>query len=118
MKAILTKRDLLQGIRIASHAIGGRTSLPILRHVLLSSEETAIRISGTDLQTVISTVIPAQVLTPGEVTLPASVAAEIVGLLPDGSVTLEQDGSLIRLSSSPAGFSFEAGCHRHAPSGC
>ena len=105
MKAILTKRNLLEGIRTASHAISGRTALPILGHVLLSSEETAIRISGTDHQIGVSTVIPAQVLTPGEVTLPASVAAEIAGLLPDGSVTLEQDGSLIRLSSPPAEFS-------------
>ena len=110
MKAILTKKNLLQGIRTASHAIGSRTALPVLGHVLLSSvegltdEETWVRISGTDLETGISTVIPAQVLTPGEVTLPASVAAEIVGLLPDGSVTLEQDGSLIRLSSPPAEF--------------
>ena len=111
MKAILTKKNLLQGIRIASHAIDGRSTLPILGHVLLSSvegltdEETWVRISGTDLETGISTVIPAQVLAPGEVTLPASVAAEIAGLLPDGSVTLEQDGSLIRLSSPPAEFS-------------
>ena len=105
MKAILTKRDLLQGIRTASHAIGSRTALPILGHVLLSSEEAAIRICGTDHQIGVSTVVPAEVLTPGEVTLPASVAAEIAGLLPDGSVALEQDGSLIRLSSPPAEFS-------------
>jgi len=105
MKAILTKRDLLQGIRTASHAINSRAALPVLGHVLLSSEEAAVRFSATDHQIGVSTVTPAQVLTPGEVTLPASVAAEIVGLLPDGSVALEQDGSLIRLSSSPAEFS-------------
>ena len=105
MKAILTKKNLLQGIRTASHAITSRPTLFVLGHVLLSSEEAAIRISGTDLETGISTVIPAQVLTPGKVTLPASVAAEIAGLLPDGSVALEQDGSLIRISSSPAEFS-------------
>jgi DNA polymerase-3 subunit beta len=111
MKAILTKKNLLQGICTASHAIDARALMPVLRHVHLSSveglteEETWIRFSGTDLETGISTVIPAQVLTPGEVTLPASVAAEIVGLLPDGSVTLERDGSLIRLSSPPAEFS-------------
>jgi len=104
MKAILTKRNLLEGIRTASHAIDGRSVVPVLRHVLLSSEEAAIRISATDHQIGISTVIPAQVLTPGKVTLPASVAAEIVGLLPDGNVALEQDGSLIRLSSPPAEF--------------
>jgi len=105
MKAILTKKNLLQGIRTASHAIGSRTALPVLGHVLLSSEEAAIRISGTDHQIGVSTVVPAEVVTPGEVTLPASVAAEIAGLLPDGSVALEQDGSLIRLSSPPAEFS-------------
>jgi len=104
MKAILTKRDLLQGIRTASHAINSRAALPILGHVLLSSEEAAVRFSATDHQIGVSTVVPAQVLTPGEVTLPASVAAEIAGLLPDGSVALEQDGSLIRLSSPPAEF--------------
>ena len=106
MKAILTKRNLLEGIRTASHAIGARAALPVLGHVLLSSEEAAVRFSATDHQIGVSTVTPAQVLTPGEVTLPASVAAEVAGLLPDGSVALEQDGSLIRLSSPPAEFSF------------
>jgi len=104
MKVIVTKKNLLEGIRTASHAIDGRSALPILGHVLLSSEEGAVRFSATDHQIGVSTVTPAQVLTPGEVTLPASVAAEIVGLLPDGSVALEQDGSLIRLSSPPAEF--------------
>ena len=104
MKAIVTKKNLLEGIRTASHAIGSRAALPILGHVLLSSEEAAVRFSATDHQIGVSTVVPAQVLTPGGVTLPASVAAEIAGLLPDGSVALEQDGSLIRLSSPPAEF--------------
>jgi DNA polymerase-3 subunit beta len=106
MKAILTKRNLLEGIRTASHAISGRTALPILGHVLLSSEETAIRISGTDHQIGVSTVIPAQVLTPGEVTLPASVAAEIVGAFPEADVVLSSDdtGSQVRLECPPAEF--------------
>jgi len=106
MKAILTKKNLLEGIRTASHAIGGRSSLPILRHVLLSSEESAIRISATDHQIGISTVIPAQVLTPGQVTLPASVAAEIVGAFPEADVVLssEDAGSEVRLECPPAEF--------------
>ena len=35
MKVIVTKKNLLEGIRTASHAIGSRTALPILGHVLL-----------------------------------------------------------------------------------
>jgi len=106
MKAILTKRNLLEGIRTASHAIDGRSVVPVLRHVLLSSEETAIRISATDHQTGVSTVVPAQVLTPGKVTLPASVAAEIVGAFPEADVVLSSDdtGSQVRLECPPAEF--------------
>jgi DNA polymerase-3 subunit beta len=112
MKAILTKKNLLEGIRTASHAIDARAVMPVLRHVLLSSEEglteeeTWVRISGTDLQTVVSTVIPAQVLAPGEVTLPASVAAEIVGAFPEADVVLSSDdtGSQVRLECPPAEF--------------
>jgi len=106
MKAILTKRNLLEGIRTASHAAGGRTAPPVLRHVLLSSEEAAVHISGTDLQTGISTVVPAEVLTPGEVTLPAAVAAEIVGAFPEADVVLSSDdtGSQVRLECPPAEF--------------
>lgn len=106
MKAILTKKNLLEGIRTASHAISGRTALPILGHVLLSSEETTIRVSATDHQIGVSTVIPAQVLAPGELTLPASVAAEIVGAFPEADVILESDdtNNQVRLRCPPAEF--------------
>ena len=107
MKAVVTKKNLLEGIRTASHAIGGRTAPLVLRHVLLSSEEAAVRISGTDHQTGVSTVVPAEVLAPGEVTLPASVAAEIVGAFPEADVVLSSDdtGSQVRLECPPAEFS-------------
>ena len=106
MKAVVTKKNLLEGIRTASHAIDGRSALPILRHVLLSSEEAAIRISGTDHQIGVSTVVPAEVLTPGEVTLPAAVTAEIVGAFPEADVVLSSDdtGSQVRLECPPAEF--------------
>ncbi|BCW97292.1 MAG: DNA polymerase III subunit beta [Armatimonadota bacterium] len=106
MKAILTKKNLLEGIRTASHAISGRTALPILGHVLLSSEETTIRVSATDHQIGVSTVIPAQILAPGEVTLPASVAAEVVGAFPEADVIVESDdiSNQVRLCCPPAEF--------------
>lgn len=106
MKAVLTKKNLLEGVRTAGHAISGRTALPILGHVLIETEETSVRISATDHQIGIATTVPAQVLEAGELTIPAKVAAEVINALPDSDVMIDccESNHQVRLQCPPSDY--------------
>ncbi len=103
MKAVLTKKNLLEGVKIAGHAISGRTALPILGHVMVSTQDDGLKLSATDHQIGISTTVPAQVLEPGELTMPAAIASEVISALPEADVILESDESnQVRILCPPA----------------
>lgn len=106
MKAVLTKKNLLDGVRTAGHAISGRTALPILTHVHLSTRDDGmIRFSATDHQIGISVEIPAQILEPGELTLPSSPGIEVISALPDADVIVESDDkNQVRVHCPPADY--------------
>ncbi|MEI6914223.1 MAG: DNA polymerase III subunit beta [Armatimonadota bacterium] len=105
MKAVLTKKNLLDGVRTAGHAISGRTALPILGHVLAATGTNSLRLSATDHQIGISTTVPAQILEPGELTLPASIGSEVISSLSDADVIIESnENQQIRILCPPSDF--------------
>jgi len=50
MKAVLSKKNLLDGVRTAGHAISARSALAVLTHVLASAEGDSIKFQATDNQ--------------------------------------------------------------------
>ncbi len=105
MKAVLTKKNLLDGVRTAALAISTRTALPILGHILISSQEDGIRLSATDHQIGIATFVSAQVLEPGDLTLPAAIGSEVISALPDADVIIESNESnQVRILCPPADY--------------
>lgn len=105
MKAVVTKKHLLEGVRTACHAITGRTALPILGHLLVATHEDKLRLSATDHQIGIATTVPAQILEPGEITLPASLATDVISALPESDVIVESGEShQVRLLCPPADY--------------
>lgn len=89
MKAVVSKKNLLDGVRTAGHAINQRTALPMLSHLLISTQEEALRFQATDTQLGIAVTVPAQILDAGEMTVPAGLAAEIAGSLPEADAMVE-----------------------------
>ncbi len=92
LKAVCPRRDLFDAVQTVAHAVSGRTSLPILSHILVQAEEGALRLTATDLELGISLTIPsAQIETAGGLTAPARLLTELLGALPEGDVTLTVD---------------------------
>lgn len=69
-----------------------KTTLPVLSNILLEASKTGVRLSGTDLDIAVSTVVPAQVDQEGSITVPARKLAEIVRELPNASIRLSATG--------------------------
>jgi DNA polymerase III subunit beta len=61
MKFTITREKLQEGLAAVAGAFPTRTTLPVLSNLLLETEEDAVRLSGTDLDTAVSIRVPAEV---------------------------------------------------------
>jgi DNA polymerase-3 subunit beta len=93
LKAVCTRKDLFEGVQTVGHAVSGRTSLPILSHILVQAEEEALRLIATDLELSISLKIPARVEEAGGLTAPARLLTELLSTLPESDVAVSVDRS-------------------------
>ena len=59
-EAVCARKDLYEAVQTVAHAVTGRSSLPILGHVLIHAEDGALRLTATDLELGISRTIPAK----------------------------------------------------------
>src|SRR5262249_32489819 len=87
LKAICPRKDLFEAVQTVGHAVSGRSSLPILSHILIQAEDNGLRLIATDLALGISCRIPAQIEEGGALTAPARTLTEVLANLPDKSDT-------------------------------
>lgn len=92
MKFTITRERLQEGLLAVASAVPTKTTLPVLSNILVEALEDGIRLSGTDLDIAVSTVVPAEVDTEGAVTLPARKLVEIVRELPTAGIRITAAG--------------------------
>lgn len=94
LKADCPRKDLFEAVQTVGHAVSGRSSLPILSHILIQAEDDGLRLIATDLELGISCRIPARIQEAGALTAPARTLTEVLANLPDkGDVALSVDKS-------------------------
>src|SRR3989442_8740639 len=92
LKAICARKELYEAVQTVGHAVSGRTSLPILSHILMESEGDSLRLTATDLELGISMLVPsARIESNGGLTAPARILTELLGALPEGDVAITVD---------------------------
>ncbi len=95
MKITCERGYLANALGVAGRAVSSRNTLPILSNVLLETQDDRLKLTATDLDTAIRSVIPAVVAENGAVAVPAGILSDVVSKLPDAPVTLEmQDGKV------------------------
>jgi len=82
-----------------------RTTLPILSGVLITADESGMTLSSFDYEVSARTTITADVATPGSALVSGRLLSDIAQRLPQQDVTLELDGSSIRVTCGTAKFS-------------
>src|SRR5437870_5779233 len=92
LKAVCPRKELYEAVQTVGHAVSGRTSLPILSHVLIQNEDDGLRLTATDLEISISLKIAGgRVESPGGLTAPARLLTELLSALPEGDVDISVD---------------------------
>ena len=95
MKFSCEKETLLNLLNIASRAVTGKSSMPLLEGLLLAADADILTITGYDLSMGIRTTAQVDVVEPGRIVLNSRLFCEIVRKLPQDVVYLENDVNLM-----------------------
>jgi DNA polymerase-3 subunit beta len=105
MEVRIPKADLSRVVSIVQSVVERKSTMPILQNILLTAEDSVLRISSTNLEVAAVVEIPAEVKKKGSITLSGRVFGEIVRELPEDSVQLTlKDASRIEISAGKSVF--------------
>lgn len=91
MKLTCLQENLKRGLATVSHAVAGKSTLPVLSNVLLATDGGRLKLAATNLEVGITHWIGAQVQEEGATTVPAKLLTDVIGGLPNDKVTLTLD---------------------------
>ena len=89
MKLSCLQENLSRGLAIAGRAVASRATLPITQNVLLSTDQSMLKISATNLEIAITTWIGSMIEEEGAITVPARLLTEFANSLPSDRIDLE-----------------------------
>jgi len=88
MRLSCLQENLNRGLSVVGRAVATRTTLPITNNVLLSTEESRLKLVATNLEMAISHWIGAKVEEEGAITVPARLLTEFISSLPNEKVDI------------------------------
>ena len=94
MKISCLQENLSRGLAVVGRAVATRATLPVTQNVLLSIDQSMLKLSATNLEIAITTWTGAMIEQEGSMTVPARLLTEFVNSLPNDKIDLEiQPGS-------------------------
>ena len=105
MKFSAPRETILRPLQAVIGVVERRQTMPILSHVLLSLEDSALKISATDLEVELVAAAEVEGRTAGETTVPGRKLYDIVRALPDGcAVDFSLSGSRMTVKGGRSRF--------------
>ena len=101
MKISCLQENLSRGLAVVGRAVASRATLPITQNVLLSVDQSMLKLSATNLEIAMTTWVGAMIEEEGSITVPARLLTEFVNSLPNDKIDLELDqgSGLLQISS-------------------
>jgi len=101
MKLSCLQENLNKGLGIVGRAVATRSTLPITQNILLSAEESRLKLSATNLEMATTCWIGAKVEQEGTITIPARLLIDFVNSLPNEliEITLPANSHTLELKS-------------------
>ena len=101
MKLSLLEENLSQALSHTSRFVASKVQLPILNHILFSTDNGRLKLSATNLELAINYWLGAKIEQEGSFCLPAKEITEFVSYLPTGPLNLVlKDSNILNLSST------------------
>ena len=101
----VSREDLLSGLATLQNITGKKGTIAILSNVLIQSNNDSLDITATDLEVGIRNAIPAEIIAPGSITLPAKKLFEIIRETSDDQIHLEEkDNNWVQISAQRSNY--------------
>lgn len=104
MKVTCLQETLNKGLNTVGRAVATRSTLPITQNVLIKTDQSMVKLSGTNLEMAISTWVGGEIEEEGAISVPARLLSDFVNSLPGGQ---------IEITASTAPYSLEIKCGRY-----
>lgn len=89
MKIEILKDNLKSGLNVVEKIVGKNLSLPILDNVLMSTEDSFLSLTSTDLETIIKLWILTKIIKKGKAVIPAKFLSNFISSLPNEKISIE-----------------------------
>ena len=101
MKLSCLQENLNKGLNTVGRAVATRSTLPITQNILLSAEQSRLKLAATNLEMAITCWVGAKVKQKGEITVPARLLTDFVNSLPNDliEVNLPASSRILELKS-------------------
>ncbi|HAZ27776.1 TPA: DNA polymerase III subunit beta [Candidatus Acetothermia bacterium] len=105
MEIVCRREDWVFGVRTVSHALGGRSAMPILGGIRCEGQGNEVELATTDLERSIRCRVPAQVKGAGVAVLSGQVLSQLVTRLPEAdTIELHEEAGRARLTCGRTSF--------------
>ena len=83
------QEHMSRGLGVVGRAVATRATLPVTQNVLLTTDQSRLKLTATNLEIAISTWIGGKIDHEGSVTIPARLLTEFVNQLPDDHIEID-----------------------------
>ncbi len=91
MKIICSQRELNIAVNIVQKAVSTKTTLPILKGILLEAKENKLKLVGNDLDIGIENYIDTKIIREGSIVISSRLFGDIIRKLPNSEIEIEVD---------------------------
>jgi len=91
MEIEVLKENLKNGLVITERVATKNLSLPILENILISTENSFLTLTATDLETAVKVWILGKIIKKGQIVVPAKFFSTLISLLSDEKITLKEE---------------------------
>ena len=105
MEFTCTQTALVKAINTVSKAVSVRTTIPILKGILLKAEDNRLTMSASDLDLSIETSIDVQCYEEGSLVVPAKLFGDILRKLPNSIVNMQEESGKLNINCLGSDFS-------------
>jgi len=93
MKFKIVRSKFLEGLKSVQNIVVGKGSLPIIQNVLLEAQNGELRMTTTDLDISIKTVLSCEVINAGATTMPVKFIFNVIAKSAEGEIEISVDES-------------------------
>lgn len=99
MKLVVNQKNLKRAVGLVEKIVSKNTSLPILNNILLKTENGRLRISATNLELGINTLIGVKIEEVGEIAVPVRIFSDLINTIQDEKITLTTKNNTLHITT-------------------